>query len=83
MGILILSQILNGFATGMLYAMVGGGLTLGLGVLNIPNFAHGALYAFGAYFTFTVANWTDSFYLGVLIGPLLVVLMALLSKARG
>ncbi|HHZ68485.1 MAG TPA: hypothetical protein EYN52_11360 [Alphaproteobacteria bacterium] len=83
MGILIVSQILNGFATGMLYAMVGVGLTLVLGVLNIPNFAHGALYAFGAYFTFTIANWTDSFYLGVLIGPLLVVLMGFVIESQG
>ena len=83
MGILIVSQILNGFATGMLYAMVGVGLTLVLGVLNIPNFAHGALYAFGAYFTFTIANWTDSFYFGVLIGPLLVVLMGFVIESQG
>ncbi|MCS5607695.1 MAG: branched-chain amino acid ABC transporter permease [Alphaproteobacteria bacterium] len=83
MGILIVSQILNGFATGMLYAMVGVGLTLVLGVLNIPNFAHGALYAFGAYFTFTIANWMDSFYLGVLIGPLLVVLMGFVIESQG
>jgi branched-chain amino acid transport system permease protein len=58
---LIVSQILNGFATGMLYALVGVGLTLVLGVLNLPNFAHGTLYAFGAYFTYTVVNLTDSF----------------------
>ena len=83
MGILIVSQILNGFATGMLYAMVGVGLTLVLGVLNIPNFAHGALYAFGAYFTFTMAILTDSFYLGVLIGPLLVVLMGFVIESQG
>ena len=51
MSILIAGQVLNGLATGMLYAMVGVGLTLVLGVLNIPNFAHGTLYAFGAYFT--------------------------------
>ena len=83
MSILIAGQVLNGFATGMLYAMVGVGLTLVLGVLNIPNFAHGTLYAFGAYFTFTVANWTDSFYLGVLIGPLLVVLMGFVIESQG
>ena len=50
MTFLIISQILNGLATGMLYALLAVGLTLILGVLNIPNFAHGALYAFGAYF---------------------------------
>ena len=64
MTFLIASQILNGFATGMLYALVGVGLTLVLGVLNIPNFAHGALYAFGAYFTYMVATLT-----GLVLSP--------------
>ena len=49
MTFLIISQILNGLGLGMLYALVGVGLTLILGVLNIPNFAHGVLYALGAY----------------------------------
>lgn len=83
MEILIASQILNGFATGMLYALVGVGLTLVLGVLNIPNFAHGTLYAFGAYFTYTAANLTGSFYLGILIGPLLVVLVGFVIESQG
>ena len=83
MSLLILSQILNGFATGMLYALVGVGLTLVLGVLNLPNFAHGTLFAFGAFFTYTVANLTDSFYLGVLIGPLLVVLIGFVIESQG
>ncbi len=83
MSFLIASQILNGFATGMLYALVGLGLTLVLGVLNLPNFAHGTLFAFGAYFTYTVANLTDSFYLGILIGPLLVVMIGFVIESQG
>ena len=83
MSFLIASQILNGFATGMLYALVGLGLTPVLGVLNLPNFAHGTLFAFGAYFTYNVANLTDSFYLGVLIGPLLVVLIGFVIESQG
>jgi branched-chain amino acid transport system permease protein len=75
MSVLIASQLLNGFATGMLYALVAVGLTLVLGILNIPNFAHGVLYALGAYLTYTVAKITGSFYLAILIGPLLVVLV--------
>jgi len=34
----------------MLYALMGLGLSLITGILNIPNFAHGALFAVGAYF---------------------------------
>ena len=58
MTFLIISQILNGLGLGMLYALVGVGLTLILGVLNIPNFAHGVLYALGAYLAYTIANLT-------------------------
>jgi len=83
MTILIASQLLNGLATGMLYALVGVGLTLVLGMLNIPNFAHGALYAFGAYFTYTIVKLTGSFYLAVLIGPLLVILVAFAIESQG
>ena len=46
---LFFGQILNGIATGMLYALMGLGLSLITGILNIPNFAHGALFAVGAY----------------------------------
>jgi branched-chain amino acid transport system permease protein len=83
MSILIASQILNGLATGMLYALVGVGLTLVLGMLNIPNFAHGVLYAFGAYFTYTFVKLTGSFYLAVLIAPLFVVLIGFVLESQG
>lgn len=83
MTLLIISQILNGLATGMLYALLAVGLTLILGVLNIPNFAHGALYAFGAYFTFMIASFTESFYLAILIAPFLVVLIGFLIESQG
>jgi branched-chain amino acid transport system permease protein len=46
---LFAGAILNGLVTGMLYALMGVGLSLILGLLNIPNFAHGVLYALGAY----------------------------------
>ncbi|MGE4657541.1 MAG: branched-chain amino acid ABC transporter permease, partial [Gammaproteobacteria bacterium] len=68
---------------GMLYALLAVGLTLILGVLNIPNFAHGALYAFGAYFTYMIAGLTDSFYLAILIAPFLVVLIGFLIESQG
>ena len=83
MTFLIISQILNGLATGMLYVLLAVGLTLILGVLNIPNFAHGALYAFGAYFTYMIAGLTDSFYLAIMIAPFLVVLIGFLIESQG
>jgi branched-chain amino acid transport system permease protein len=67
---LLLGQILNGIATGMLYALMGLGLSLITGVLNIPNFAHGALFAIGAYFLVSVAGILGNFWLGLLLAPI-------------
>ena len=83
MSILIASQVLNGLATGMLYALVGVGLTLVLGMLNIPNFAHGVLYAFGAYFAHSIIKLSGSFYLALLAAPLLVVVMGFVIESQG
>ncbi|WP_439953180.1 ABC transporter permease subunit, partial [Escherichia coli] len=46
---LILAQLVNGAAIGMIYALMAFGLSIIKGLLNIPNFAHGAFYALGAY----------------------------------
>jgi branched-chain amino acid transport system permease protein len=53
---LIAGAVLNGLVTGMLYALMGVGLSLILGLLNIPNFAHGVLYALGAYVMFSATK---------------------------
>ncbi len=82
MSALIASQILNGFAIGMLYALAAAGLGLILGVLNIPNFAHGTLYALGAYFTLSIVRMTGSFYIAMAIAPLAVVLAGLVLESQ-
>ena len=37
---------------GCMYTLLASGLTLIFGILNIPNFGHGALYMLGAFFTY-------------------------------
>ncbi len=49
---LFLQTLINGIMLGSVYAMVALGLTLIFGILEIPNFAHGALYMVGAYIAF-------------------------------
>ncbi len=80
---LVVSQIINGVVTGMIYALVGVGLTLILGVLNIPNFAHGVLFAFGAYILLSVLQVVGNFWLALLIAPFGVVLLGLLLELVG
>ena len=52
MASLIAAQVVNGLMIGMLYALTAFGLSIIKGLLNVPNFAHGAFYAFGAYVCF-------------------------------
>lgn len=77
MSALIAGEFLNGIATGMLYALAGAGLSLILGLLNIPNFAHGTLYALGAYLTYSLIKLWGSFFLAVALAPLIVIAIGL------
>jgi branched-chain amino acid transport system permease protein len=53
---LIAAQLVNGCAIGMLYAVMAFGLSIIKGLLNVPNFAHGALFATGAYVCFGLSS---------------------------
>src|SRR2546430_5951540 len=59
--------------TGMLYALMGVGLSLILGLLNIPNFAQGVLYALGADVMISGAKAFGS--LGGLLAAIVAVAM--------
>ncbi|MBI4247040.1 MAG: branched-chain amino acid ABC transporter permease [Candidatus Rokubacteria bacterium] len=75
--------MLNGVATGMLYALMGIGLAIITGLLNIPNFAHGALFAVGAYLLFTVMQAIGNFWLSLVLAPLGVAALGLLIEYAG
>jgi branched-chain amino acid transport system permease protein len=66
---LLLLQLLNGLALGILYLLIASGLSVIFGMTDIINFAHGALYALGAYFGLTVIGSTDSFWLALVLAP--------------
>src|SRR5256885_10081897 len=66
---LLAGQILNGIATGMLYALMGLGLSLITGILNIPNFAHRALFAVGAYLLVSAVDVFGNFWIGLVVAP--------------
>ncbi|HVM80108.1 MAG TPA: branched-chain amino acid ABC transporter permease [Stellaceae bacterium] len=56
---ILLPAVLNGLATGAVYALVALGLTLIYGVLHIVNFAHGSLLMlalYGVYFLYTLVG---------------------------
>ena len=69
----MMSQLLLGLVNGSFYAMLSLGLAVIFGLLNVINFAHGALYMMGAFFA-----WMGLSYLGLnywvmlVLSPLLV-----------
>jgi len=48
------TQVTSALILGMILFLVASGLSLIFGVLGVLNFAHGALYMLGAYFTYTL-----------------------------
>jgi branched-chain amino acid transport system permease protein len=46
----LLGQLMLGLVNGSFYAILSLGLAVIFGMLNVVNFAHGALYMVGAFF---------------------------------
>ena len=73
----LLGQLTLGLVNGCFYALLSLGLAVIFGMLNIINFAHGAMYTLGAF-----AAWMGLHYLGVGYWPALV-LAPLVAAATG
>jgi branched-chain amino acid transport system permease protein len=75
----VVSQLLNGLVLGLLYALIALGFMLILGVMEVINFSHGILFAWGAYFAFTLRPMIG-FWPALLISPILVGIMGLILE---
>jgi len=76
-------QVLSALRQAAFLFLISSGLTLIFGVLNILNFAHGALYMLGAYFMYWVTLHlvgTGGFLLAFLVAPLGVALIAVVIE---
>ena len=78
-----LQHLVNTVILGGTYALLGIGLTLIFGIMRVVNFAHGELYAFGAYTVYLVAAALGlDFFLGLVIAVIAgAVLGALIEIA--
>jgi len=76
------AQLLLGLINGSFYAILSLGLAVIFGMLNVINFAHGALYMIGAFVAWLVLKYLGIGYWGALIiAPLVVgVLGALIER---
>jgi branched-chain amino acid transport system permease protein len=78
--VFILEQVLNGLLAGAQYLMIALGLSLIFSLGGIVNLAHGAFYAFGAYFAVVLAERIG--YAGAaLASPALVGLIGIAVEA--
>jgi branched-chain amino acid transport system permease protein len=69
----LMSQLLLGLVNGSFYAMLSLGLAVIFGLLNVINFAHGALYMMGAFFAWMGLQYFGvNYWLMLLLAPLLV-----------
>ena len=75
----LLSFTMNGLVLGLIFAVVAMGFTLILGVMEVINFAHGILFALGAYFAFSMQRYVG-FWVALILAPILVGLVGLLLE---
>ena len=77
----MLSQLLLGLVNGSFYAILSLGLAVIFGLLNVINFAHGALFMMGAIVTWMAMNYFEVNYWVMLIAaPLIVGLFGVLIE---
>lgn len=72
---LIVIHVVNGIAIGMVYAMLSIGLSVIKGLLNVPNFAHGAFFALGAYLFYGFFTATGLFWVSLPLSAISVALV--------
>jgi branched-subunit amino acid ABC-type transport system permease component len=80
----ILSQIFVGLSRTTILFIVSSGMSLILGVLRIPNIAHGSLYMIGAFMAFSVSHFfggeSQGFWMALLLAPLGVAILSLVAE---
>lgn len=69
--------LLNSLDIGLLLFVIAVGLNIIFGVLNVINFAHGALYMLGAYIAYScIATLGLPFWITLIVAPLIVAALA-------
>ena len=80
----VVCQILMGLSRTVILFIVASGLSLILGVLRIPNIAHGSLYMIVAFTAYTVSRLfgggVAGYWMAVLIAPLAVAFLSFIVE---
>ena len=77
----LLSQLLLGLVNGSFYAILSLGLAVIFGLLNVINFAHGALYMMGAMFAWMGLTYFGlNYWVMLILAPLLVGIFGIIIE---
>ncbi|WP_442782112.1 branched-chain amino acid ABC transporter permease [Collimonas fungivorans] len=77
----LMSQLLLGLVNGSFYAMLSLGLAVIFGLLNVINFAHGALYMMGAFLAWIGLTYFNlNYWVMLALAPLLVGLFGIVIE---
>lgn len=77
----LLGQILLGLINGSFYALLSLGLAIIFGMLNILNFAHGALYMMGAFVAWMALDYFGvNYWWGLLLTPVVVGIFGVIME---
>lgn len=77
---LLIQQLIDGLTVGLIYVLLAAGLSVIFGLMNVINFAHGEMFAIGAFFAVAVVDPLGSgvgFFLALLLAPLAVGLIGI------
>lgn len=77
---LLALQLVTGVALGAIYVLVGIGLSLIFGLMNVVNFAHGAFFMAGAYVGVFLYGYTGNFWVSLVAAPLAMGLLGLVVE---
>ncbi len=77
---LIINLTINGLATGMLIFLLASGLTLIFGLMSVLNFAHGGLFAWGAFSGIWVYGLSGSFIIGIVAAILTGAILGFITE---
>lgn len=78
---LLFGQVLLGLINGAFYAMLSLGLAVIFGMLNIINFAHGALFMMGAFASWMLLNYAGvPYFASLFLSPLIIGALGLVVE---
>jgi branched-chain amino acid transport system permease protein len=77
---LLIRAIVFGISTSGILFLVSLGISLGFGLMRIVNMEQMIYYTFGAYMTYTLTLWTDSFWLGLMCGIIVAACLGFLVE---